>query len=129
MKLKAKDVHIAEVSGWPEWRREAQRLEEAGRAILADEDTYGAYLDAVAAGKPRAPPDRRPAAQPHRGRTRQGGRGGETGRHAGTPAPKQEEGIAYILDDPERLRELREQLKRRERKIGQQRKKSRGLSM
>ena len=28
-------------------------LKGAGRAILADEDTYGAYLDAVAAGKPR----------------------------------------------------------------------------
>ena len=43
------------------------------------------------------------------------------------PAPKQQEGIAYILDDPERLRELREQLKKRERKIGRQRKRSRSL--
>ena len=47
-------VHIAEVAGWPQWHHEARRLERAGRAILADEDTYGAYLDAVAAGKPRA---------------------------------------------------------------------------
>ena len=44
------------------------------------------------------------------------------------PAPKQQEGIAYILEDPERLRELREQLKKRERKIGRQQRRSRGLS-
>ena len=72
-------LHIAEVAGWPEWRNEARLLEKAGRAILADEDTYGAYLEAVAAGKPRAPPDRRPVAQPHRRRLRQGGQSGRTG--------------------------------------------------
>ena len=48
------DVHISDVAGLPEWRKEARRLEKAGRAILADDDTYGAYLDAIAAGKPRA---------------------------------------------------------------------------
>ena len=48
------DVHIADVAGWSMWRQEAQQLERAGRAILADDDTYGAYLDAVAAGKPHA---------------------------------------------------------------------------
>ena len=47
-------IHVAEVTGWAEWRHEAQRLEEAGRAILADKDTFGAYLDALAAGRPRA---------------------------------------------------------------------------
>ena len=45
------------------------------------------------------------------------------------PVPKQEEGIAYILDDPERLRELREQLKTRERKVGRHHRRSRGLTM
>ena len=121
-------VHIAEVTGWPEWRHEAQRLEEAGRAILADEDTYGAYLDAVAAGKPRVrltvdqlrsriEDGRVKAAKPEKPEPRR------------DPAPKQQEGIAYILDDPQKLRQLREQLKKRERKITRQHNRSRGLSI
>ncbi len=121
-------VHVAEVAGWPEWRQEAQLLDKAGRAILADDDTYGAYLDAVAAGKARA----RLALDRLRRRIEDGRV--ETARAQKPeprpePAPKQEEGIAYILDDPERLRELRDQLKKRERKIARQHKKSRGLSM
>ena len=121
-------VHVSEIAGWPEWRHEAQRLEEAGRAILADEDTYGAYLDAVAAGKPRA---RLTVDQLHSriedGRVKAAK--SEKPEPRREPTPKQQEGIAYILDDPERLRELREQLKKRERKIGRQHKRSRGLSM
>ena len=121
-------VHLAEVAGWTEWRQEAQRLERAGRAILADQDTYGAYLDAVAAGKPRA----RLTVDQLRSRIQDGRVGAAVAekrqprRH---PAPKQEEGIAYILDDPERLRELREQMKKRDRKIGRQHRRSRGLTM
>ena len=45
------------------------------------------------------------------------------------PAPQREQGIAYILDDPERLRELREQMKKRELNTVRQHKGSRGLSM
>ena len=45
------------------------------------------------------------------------------------PAQEQQEGIAYILDDPEKLRELREQLKQRDRRIGRQHRRSRGLNM
>ena len=124
----SQDVHVAEVTGWPEWRHEAQRLERAGRAILADEDTYGAYLDADAAGKPRA----RLVVDQLRSRIEDGRV--ETARAEKPdprrePAPKQQEGIAYILDDPERLRELREQLKKRERNLGRQHKRSRGLSI
>ena len=128
LEAESQGVHIAEVAGWPEWSQEAQRLERAGRAILADEDTYGAYLDAVAAGKPRA----RLTVDQLRsciedGRVKAAKSEKPEPRHE--PAPKQQEGIAYILEDPEKLRELREQLKNRERKIGRQQKKSRGLSM
>ena len=121
-------VHIAEVAGWPEWRYEAQRLEEAGRAILADEDTYGAHLDAVAAGKPRA----RLTVDQLRSRIEDGrleADKSERPEPRRDPVSKQQEGIAYILDDPERLRELREQIKRRDRRIGKQHKRSRRLSM
>ena len=121
-------VHVSTVAGWLEWRQEAQRLEEAGRAILADEDTYGAYLDAVAAGKPRA----RLTVDQLRSRIEDGrvkSAKSNKPEPRRDPAPKQEEGIAYILEDPEKLRELREQLKQRERKIGRQNKRSRGRSM
>ena len=120
-------VHVAEVSGWPEWRHEAQRLERAGRAILADQGTYGAYLDAVAAGKPRA----RLTVDQLRSRIKYGrvtAAKPETPEPRRDPAPKQHEGIAYILDDPERLRELREQMKKREQKVGRQRRRNRSQS-
>ena len=120
-------VHVSEVTGWPEWRDEAQRLEKAGRAILADQDTYGAYLDAVAAGKPRA----RLTVDQLRSRIQDGH---VKASKADEPTPRREpaevqrEGIAHILEDPERLRELRAQLKRRERKMGRHRQRSRGLT-
>ncbi len=123
----SRGVHVAEVAGWPEWCHEAQRLKEAGRAILTDEDTYGAYLDAVAAGKPRL----RLTVDQLRSRIEDGrvrAAKSEKPEPRRDPAPKQEEGIAYILDDPERLRELRQQLKERQRKAGRQHKRSRGLS-
>ena len=124
----SRGVHVSEVAGWPEWRHEAQRLERAGRAILADEDTYGAWLDGVAAGKPRA----RLTVDQLRSRIEEGrvkaARAAKPERRR-EPTQKQEEGIAFILDDPDRLRELREQLKTRERKIGRQHRKSRGLSI
>ena len=122
------DVHITDVAGWPEWRQQARRLEKAGRAILADENTYGAYLDAVAAGKPRA---RLAVDQLH---DRIEDRRVETTK-AEHPEPrrkpdsKREEGFAYILDDPEKLRELREQIKKRERKSGTRQTRGRGRSM
>ena len=127
-KAESQGVHVSEVAGWTEWRDEAQRLEKAGRAVLADEDTYGAYLDAVAAGKPRV---RLTVDQLHSriedGRLK--AVKSENPEPRRDPAPRQEEGIAYILDDPKRLRELREQLKKRKRKIGRQHKKSRSLNM
>ena len=125
---KSRGVHVAEVAGWPEWRQEAQRLAKASRAILADEDTYGAWLDAVAAGKPRA----RLTVDQLRGRIEDGrakAARSEKPEPRRDPALRQEKGIAWILEDPEKLRELREQLKKRERKIGRQHRSSRGRSM
>ena len=121
-------VHVSAVAGWPEWSQEAHRLERAGRAILADKDTYGAYLDAVAAGKPRI----RLANDQLRSRIKDGRADAVRAQESELghmPAQAQQEGIAYILDDPQKLRALREQLKRRKHKIGRQQKKSRGLSI
>ena len=121
-------LHIAEVAGWPEWRNEARLLEKAGRAILADEDTYGAYLDAIAAGKPRA----RLTVDQLRSRIEDGHAKAAESEKPGSrrvPSLKQQEGIAYILEDSEKLKELRDQLKRRERRLGRHHKRSRGLSI
>ena len=122
------NVHIAGVDGWPDWQQEARRLEEAGKAILGDQDTYGAYLDAVAAGKSRA---RLIVDQLHsrieEGRVKAAK--SEQPEPRRNPAAKQQEGIAYILEDPEKLRELREQLRNRQRKLGRHRRRSRGRSI
>ena len=75
------DIHLSEVPGYREWLGEAGRLVETGRAILADEDSYGPWLVSIAAGKHRAKVDRRPVAAPDRGRPRRGSEGG------GTPGP------------------------------------------
>ena len=121
------DVHIGEIPRCAEWRKEALRLVKAGRAILADDD-YAAYLDAVAAGKPRARLtvdqllDRIEDARDESAKSEE-----FELRHQ--PASKQEKGIAYILEDLEKLQQLREQLKERQHKIGRQQRKSRGLSM
>ena len=48
-------VHISEVAGWPEWCHEAQRLEESGRTMLADEDTYGGPILTPSSPESRAP--------------------------------------------------------------------------
>lgn len=88
------DVNIAEVLGWSGWRKQARRLVEAGRAILADEDTHRVYLDAVAAGKPRA----RLTVDQLRDRIEDGraeAAKAEQPEPRREPAPKQEEGIAY----------------------------------
>ena len=121
-------VHIAEVAGWPEWCDEAQRLAKAGSAILADEDTYGAYLNAVAAGKRRL----RSTIDQLRRRIKnsrvQTTIGKKRSPHRES-APGQPEGIAYILEDPDKLRELREQLRSRQRNLRRHHRRSRGRSV
>ena len=78
--------------------------------------------------KATRPPDRRPigVAASTTDASRQPSRRSRS--PAGDPAPKRQEGIAYILDEPERLRELREKIKKREHRIGRQHKRSRGLT-
>ena len=122
------DTPIADVDGWLEWRQDARQLVKAGRTILADEDTYGAYLDAVAAGKPRTrlvvdqlrdriEDDRVEAMRAEKPETRR------------EPVPKQEKGIAYILEDAEKLKELRKRAQNQDRKLGRHRRRRLGLSM
>ena len=146
-------VSVAHLNAWPGWRETAELLADTGKAVLANDERYGAYLDAIAAGKPRArlkvdqlrnrlDDNRTVARKPQVPQTRR------------EPTPKQEQGfahrldddrqprhqprsavegerqgIAWILDDPEKLRELREKAEKRERKLGRHMRRSRGLSM
>ena len=45
---------VARMDDYPAWREAARTLAATGEAILGNEERYGAYLDALAAGKPRA---------------------------------------------------------------------------
>ena len=47
-------VAIAEAPKYARWRRKAERLTEAGEAILSDRKTYGPHLDSIAIGEERA---------------------------------------------------------------------------
>ena len=115
-------------AGWPKWREAAEILATTGEAILSNEDRYGTYLDAMTIGKARA---RLTVEQLrnrlHHGRVAAPDPAEPTPRPK--PAPKEEEGFAHILDDPEKLRELREKAEQQDRKLGRHQRRSRGLSM
>ena len=142
---------VARLDAWPEWRAAAEMLADTGKAILSNDERYGAYLDAVAAGKPRARltvdqlnsrlrenRGRAPKAavkQPRQERPPEREEGfahrldkpRKPGKQVG--GGDEEQGIAWILDDPEKLRELREKHEKRERKLGRHLRRSRGRSM
>ena len=47
------DMKVAEISDYPDWRRENGRLTTAGEAILSDMETHGPHLDNILIGKAR----------------------------------------------------------------------------
>ena len=165
---------VARLDAWPRWREAAEVLAATGEAVLADEDSYGAYLDAMTLGKGRAEltveqlrhrldenralaakpearqPKREPAPRQEQGfahkllesdksrkRPSQADKEQQQGfAHTleGPPAKsldpsESRKGFAHILDDPEKLRELREKAEQRDRKLGRHLRKSRGIRM
>ena len=144
---------VVRLDAWPKWREAAEMLAATGKAILSNEERYGAYLDALTIGKARAELTveqlrnrlrenrtrvRKPKAQKPRPeptpRQEQGfahileeRRKSET-RSSRTDEGEQQ-GFAHILEDPEKLRELREKAKKRDRKRVKQLRRSRGLSI
>ena len=168
------NVPVARLDAWPQWREAAEMLAATGEAVLANEDMYGAYLDAMTLGRSRArltvkqlhnrlresrayvakPEARKPRHEPvprqdqgfahilyERDKPRSRARRTEEGEQQGfahtldrPPAEplsrsEREKGFAYILDDPEELRKLREKAEKEERKLGRHRRWSRGRSM
>ena len=47
------DMKVAEISDYPDWRRENDRLIAAGEAILSDMETHGPHLDHIVIGEIR----------------------------------------------------------------------------
>ena len=143
---------IARLGAWPAWREAAEMLAATGRAVLVNDDRYGAYLDAMTIGKSRArltveqlrsrlretrarasKPKERPRAEPAPKQEQGFAHRLDEPRKAGTRPSRADDrepqGIAHILDDPEKLRELRERAEKQDRKRGRHLRRSRGLSM
>ena len=121
-------IPITELANWPKWREAAETLAPTGEAILSNEEKYGAYLDAITIGKSRA----RLTVERLRNRLhkpRVEAPKPEETKSRPSPAPKQEQGFAHVLDDPEKLRELREKAEEQDRKLGKHQRRSRDLSM
>ena len=47
------DMKVAEISDYPDWRQENDRLTVAGEAILSDMETHGPHLDNILIGETR----------------------------------------------------------------------------
>ena len=121
-------VPVTEHAGWLKWREAAEMLAATGEAILSNEESYGTYLDAMTIGKARA----WLTVEQLRNRLHHGRVAAPKPTEAKprpTPAPNEEEGFAHILDDPAKLRELREKAEQQDRKLGRHHRRSRGLSM
>ncbi|MDE2807502.1 MAG: hypothetical protein OXN90_03715 [Gemmatimonadota bacterium] len=119
---------VARLDAWPEWREAAEMLAATGKAVLTNDESYGAYLEAMTLGKARARltveqlinrlrENRTRSAKPEARQPRPG------------PRAKQEQGFAHILEDREKLRELREKAEKRDRKRGSHMRRSRALSI
>ena len=93
-----RSVPVARLDAWPRWREAAEMLEATGKAVLANDDRYGAYLDAMTLGRERAQltveqlrdrldENRARAAKP------------EVSQHRREPTPRQKQGFAHKLDE------------------------------
>ncbi|MDD9993529.1 MAG: relaxase domain-containing protein, partial [Rhodospirillales bacterium] len=98
---------VARLDAWPQWRDAAEMLAATGEAVLANDDRYGAYLDAVTIGRSRAQltveqlrnrlnENRERAAKP------------EVSQRRREPTPKQEQGFAHILEERRKSETRRE---------------------
>ena len=94
---------INRLDAWPEWREAAEMLAATGKAVLANEDRYGAYLDAMTIGRERTrltveqlrnrlDENRAVAAKP------------EVSQHRREPTPRQEQGFAHKLLESDKSR-------------------------
>ena len=128
-----REIPVIDLARYPKWHEAAEILAATGEAILSNEERYGPYLDAVTIGKARACLTVEQLQNRLRaGRIELPALEPEAKWRKPRPelAPSQEEqGFAHILDDPEKLRDLREKAENQDRKFGRHQRRSRGLSM
>ena len=104
---KERGIPIVRLEAWPAWREAAETLAATGKAILSNDERYGAYLDAMTIGRRRAEltveqlrsrlnENRERAAKP------------EVSRRRREPTPKQEQGFAHILEERRKSETRRE---------------------
>ena len=96
-------IPISRLDVWTQWHEAAELLEATGKAVLANDDRYGAYLDAMTIGRERAQltveqlrdrleQNRAVAVKP------------EVSQRRREPTPRQEHGFAHKLDEPRKPR-------------------------
>ena len=119
---------VTHFDAWPEWREAAEMLAATGKAVLANQDRYGAWLDAMTIGNARAQLTvEQLTSRLRENRTRV--RKPKAQQPRRDSAPKQEQGFAHILDEREKLKELRKKAEQRERKRSRHLRRSRGLTL
>ena len=110
-----RNLPVASLDAWPRWRDAAEMLAATGQAVLANEDRYGAYLDAMIIGKARV----RLTVEQLRDRLRENRARvarPEQRQPRREPAPRQEQGFAHKLDQPRKPRAQQEQKSEEDRK-------------
>ena len=146
-------IPVAHLEAWPKWREAAEMLAATGKAVLANDDSYGAYLEAMTIGRSRVqltveqlssrlrknrtaatkPDARQPRPEPtprqKEGFAHKLDQPRKPRSRSGPTDEGEQSGFAHILDDPEKLRELREKAEQRDHKLGRHMRRSRGLSM
>ena len=91
-------VPVARLDAWPQWRGAAEMLAATGKAVLANDDRYGAYLDAMIIGRERAQltvEQLRNRLDKNRARTAKP----EVSQRRREPTPEQGQGFAHILEE------------------------------
>ena len=97
---------VDRLDAWPEWREAAEMLAATGKAILANEDRYGAWLDAMTIGRSRAQLTvEQLGNRLDQNRTRAVER--EVRQSRREPTPGQEKGFAHTLDESRKPRTQR----------------------
>ena len=97
---------VARLDAWPHWREAAEVLAATGKAVLANEDRYGAWLDAMTLGRERT---QITVEQLRNGleKNRAVAARSEASQLRHEPTPGQEQGFAHTLDEPRKPRAQR----------------------
>ena len=104
-------VPVARMEEYPAWRDAAGTLAATGKAVLANKDRFGAYLDAMTLGRGRAEltvEQLRSRLRENRSRSRKAAPKAAARQPRQERSPGKEEGFAHRLDEPRKPRTQRE---------------------